>query len=138
MTLRDDLIRDEGSIPYGYKDSLGYLTLGVGFLIDKNQGGDLPDQVRDFWLDYLIAQKEKELDRAFPWAAGLPEPVRRGLLNMLYNLGLSRLQGFHNMLAALQAGDWEKAATEALASSWAAQVGERAIRIAALFRGPHG
>jgi hypothetical protein len=38
------------------------------------------------------------------------------------------------MLAALKDRDFEEAAAQALASKWATQVGQRAIRIAQLFR----
>lgn len=37
-------------MPHAYQDSLGYWTIGVGFLIDGRKGGRLPDAVRDFVL----------------------------------------------------------------------------------------
>lgn len=43
--IKKQLIRDEGNVPYAYSDSLGYLTIGVGFLIDKRKGGRLPEAV---------------------------------------------------------------------------------------------
>ena len=39
-----------------------------------------------------------------------------------------------HVIAALKAGDYERAAVEALDSKWARQVGARADRIAALYR----
>jgi lysozyme len=39
------------------------------------------------------------------------------------------------MLRALQLGDFETAAAECLASKWAEEVGDRAIRIAKVIRG---
>ena len=39
------------------------------------------------------------------------------------------------MIAAIKAGDWDRAAIEALDSRWAAQVGDRATEIAAMLRG---
>jgi lysozyme len=53
---------------------------------------------------------------------------------MCFNLGMPRLRQFRNMLAALEAGDFETAAREALDSRWAGQVGARAERIAAQIR----
>lgn len=35
--LKKQLIRDEGDVPYAYQDSLGYWTIGAGFLIDKRK-----------------------------------------------------------------------------------------------------
>ncbi len=60
---------------------------------------------------------------------------------MAYNLGVHGLLGFSKMLSALHAGDYATASSEALASAWAGQVGDRAKRIAALFMagaGPNG
>ena len=45
------------------------------------------------------------------------------------------LAAFRRMRAAIAAGDWDAAATEALDSRWARQTGRRATDIAALLRG---
>jgi len=54
---------------------------------------------------------------------------------MCFNLGWPRLSRFEKMLEALKAKDFDTAATEALDSKWADQVGDRAKRIAEVFRG---
>jgi GH24 family phage-related lysozyme (muramidase) len=41
-----------------------------------------------------------------------PDCVQAALFDMAFNLGLSGLLKFHNLLAACDAGDWEKAASE--------------------------
>jgi len=64
-----------------------------------------------------------------------PPDVRRALLNMAYQLGVSGLLNFSKMLTALQAGDREEAAREALDSLWAKQTPNRARRVALLLRG---
>ena len=48
--------------------------------------------------------------------------------------GVPRLMGFRRMWAARAAADYETAATAALDSRWARQVGARATRVAALIR----
>ena len=58
----------------------------------------------------------------------------RLLISMAFNLGEPRLAGFRRMRAAIAAGDWHRAASEALASRWARQTGRRAIHIAELMR----
>lgn len=130
MSIRDDLIRDEGIRLKPYKDSLGVLTLGIGRNLD-DVGISEEEALR--LLDNDIVKAEKELDRVESWWRSRPECVQRGLLNMCFNLGISRLSGFKKMLAALHAGDFDTAAAEALKSQWADQVGERAVRIANLF-----
>ena len=47
---------------------------------------------------------------------------------MVYNLGITRLLKFKKMLAALDSGDYELAATEMLDSRYARQVKGRAKR----------
>ena len=48
---------------------------------------------------------------------------------------LDGLRTTGNVSAAIAAGDWDAAATEALDSRWARQTGRRATDIAALLRG---
>ena len=48
---------------------------------------------------------------------------------MCFNLGRPRLSNFKKFLAALEEGDYEKAAVEMMDSRWASQVGDRAVRL---------
>lgn len=132
--LRDQLIRDEGDVPYAYQDSLGYWTIGVGFLIDRRKGGRLPDAVRDFWLDYEITEKRKDLERRIPWITALDQTRQDCLLNMAFNLGVEGLLSFKNTLSLVQSGQYEKASVEMLKSRWATQVGNRAKRLSEQMR----
>ena len=56
------------------------------------------------------------------------------LADMCFNLGINRLLGFKNTLAAIKAGDYEAAADGMLASMWAKQVGKRAHRLIKMMR----
>jgi lysozyme len=132
--IREDLIRDEGFVPHVYKDHLGFDTLGYGFLVDQRRGGGIPQEVANFWLDYLIAQNYVELVRRAPWIAVQPEPVKRALQNMAYQLGINGLLNFQRTMAAIQSGDYKLAADHALNSRWAQQTPARAKRIADLIR----
>lgn len=132
--LAADLERDEGRRAHAYTDSEGYLTIGIGHLIDRRKGGELPDHIIDELLQHDITAVVRALNDALPWWRRLSEARRRALANMAFNLGIGGLLGFRRMLAALQASDYERAAAEALDSKWARQVGDRAERIAALIR----
>ncbi len=132
--LRDDLTRDEGCVRHAYKDSEGWWTIGIGHLIDERQGGRLPDHIINLLLDHDIATARADLNAIAPWWVSRPENIRRGLVNMAFNLGRWKLSGFKKMFAALQDGDYHLASAEALDSRWAYQVGPRANRIAKLFR----
>ncbi len=134
MDIKKQLMRDEGRINHAYRDSLGFLTIGVGFLIDKDKGGRIPDAVVDFWLDYEIAEKRKELFSRAPWIKNLDKVRQDALLNMAFNLGVNGLLGFKNTLALLRMGRYEEAANEMLNSKWANQVGDRAKRLSQQMR----
>ncbi len=82
-----------------------------------------------------------DLDRNLKWWPSAPDPVKRGLSNMAFNMGWPRLSKFTNMLAAGAAKDYARMADEALDSKWAHQVDKtlgdgkgRADFIADLFR----
>lgn len=129
--LKADLVRDEGHRRKPYICTAGKVSIGIGHNLD-----DLG--ISDRIIDLLYEEDERlalsDLDRHAPWWRGMQEPARRALANMSFNLGWPKLSEFKRMLAALQAGDYELAATEALDSRWANQVGDRADRIADLYR----
>lgn len=131
VALRADLIRDEGEHFKPYRCTAGKLTIGVGRNLDDV---GITQAESRFMLETNIAQVVEQFDQALPWWRSLSEARQRALLNMGFNLGLPRLLGFKRMLAALQQGDYRTAALQALDSTWAKQVGERAQRIAALIR----
>jgi len=129
--LREDLKRDEGVKNFPYRDTENILTIGCGRnLEDRGVSDDEIDLMLTNDLKWVI----QDLDRNLPWWRGMPVSKQRALANMVFNLGYPRLSGFKKMLAALKAGDWSEAATQALDSRWARQVGDRAQRVAELIR----
>lgn len=133
IALFKELEEDEGRVPYAYQDHKGYWTAGVGFLIDKEKGGRIPEPVIDFWLQYLVEDREKQLDQYIPWWRKLSDARQRALIQMSYQLGVSGLLGFPKMLKALQEGNWGEAYRQALDSKWAkTDTPERAQKVAAM------
>jgi lysozyme len=125
--LAQELDRDEGRETLPYVDTVGKITIGVGRnLTDR---GLSPDEI-DYLLQNDIDLVVREMAQAFPWAARMTPARQRVLANMLFNLGLVRLRGFRNTLAAMERGDYRAAAAGMLASKWARQVGARATRLA--------
>jgi len=129
--LFDDLVRDEGLKLEIYKCTAGKLTIGVGRNIEDR--GITTSEAR-LLLANDVDIISDELTTKFPWWVSMPEPAQRALANMAFNLGVPRLSQFKNMLSALEKGDYNVAAKEALDSNWAKQVGDRANRIAKVFR----
>lgn len=137
MSWYDDAIadvkRDEGCSLTAYQDQGGVWTIGYGHTAGVKEGDIITQATADFWLARDIDAAEQELLKLVDWFATSPETVRRGLLNMCFNLGWPKLSQFTKMLAAGAAGSWGLMGTEALNSVWALQVGDRAGRIAKLF-----
>ena len=128
------LKEDEGWSPYVYKDTLGFDTIGYGFLVDARKGQGLPKTIAEAWLIRLITDDREELLTRLPWIEDQPENVQIALSCMCYQLGINGLVRFQRMLKALFDGDREQAAFEALNSKWASQTPERAKRMAKLLR----
>lgn len=127
MTLQEQLIRDEGLSLKPYRDSVGKLTIGAGRNLD-DVGVSREEALMLLAND--IQNAEDRLAETFPWAPGLDTPRYSVLVNMTFNMGIGRLQGFKKFFAALQNKDWHRAAAEMLDSEWAKEVGPRATRLA--------
>lgn len=127
MTLREQLLRDEGCRLKPYRDSAGKLTIGIGRNLDDT-GLSLAEA--ESLLDADITRASAQVYARIPWAIRLDEVRRAALVNMAFNLGVEGLLGFTRALAAMEKGDWGRAAHEMLSSAWHDQVGMRAERLA--------
>jgi lysozyme len=138
MDILSQLQRDEATRLFPYLDCCGKpwrqctcakkgkLTIGIGRNLDDNgirSNEALVMEQND--VDAVDAR----LSQRLPWTNQLDAARRGVLLNMAFNMGIGGLLQFHNMLAAVQAGDWAKAAAEMKESTWAKQVGARADRL---------
>lgn len=116
--LRQQLVRHEGLKLSAYADHLGYLTIGVGRLIDARKGGRITEPEAMLLLDNDINGCLEDLSR-FAWFASL-DPVRaRAVIDMRFQLGPGGMRGFTQMLAALERRDYAVAALHARQSKWA-------------------
>jgi lysozyme len=105
-----------------YKDSLGYLTIGVGRNLDHV---GITQAEAMMMLERDIAVAETELRKTWPTlfqTEHLDEARRDAMVNLCFNMGISRLSGFKKLIAALEAREWDTAAKEAKDSRWATQV----------------
>ena len=126
-----ELSRDEDVRTKPYKDSVGKLTIGVGRNLDDK---GLSKAEINILLNNDINDCESDLDREMPWWRQLSDNRQRVLLNMCFNLGITRLKGFKSMLRDIQNGLYDQAAVEMIDSLWARQVGGRAVRLAKLMK----
>lgn len=125
MALIDRVSKEEGYKSHPYKDSLGILTIGLGFNIDVSGPGLTLEECKAV-LTIRLAHLRADVALALPWTDKLDEVRFDVLEDMAYNMGLKRLLGFHRMLAMVEAGNFEGAAAAGLESKWATQVGQRA------------
>ena len=135
--LRHQLEQDEGIVHEIYLCPTGHPTFGVGHLItedDPEHWMDVGTPVSDervqqaFNSDINIAMGECTALYGDNWF-DLPGEVKSILINMMFNLGRTRLGKFKKMNAAIKSGDWEEAAKEGRDSLWYRQVTNRAERL---------
>jgi lysozyme len=134
VTVDHDLLvlvkRHEGFRARPYHDSRGYITVGYGFCLDT---WPLSEAEAEVILEMRLRDVIYELSEQ-PWWETLSDRQQRALVDMSYNLGIAGVLRFHEMIAAIEAGDWDRAAAAMLNSTWARQVGSRAKDDAAMLR----
>ena len=123
--------RNEGLSYLPYRCSAGALTIGYGHNLEA-RGIDIT--VAELLLKQDLEIAEKEVKNAFIWWPKLDDARMGVLVEMCFNMGISRLVGFKKMLATVEAGDYKTAAQEMLASKWAVQVGRRAVELAKIMQ----
>lgn len=122
----------EGFVPHAYKDSEGYLTIGYGRLIDKSLGGGITKEEANYLLLNDIKNKTSEIRKALPWFDTLTDSQQRALVNMTFQMGITRLLGFRKALTALKNKDLHTAQKEFLDSKWARQTPIRVLEVSAM------
>ena len=128
---QDGIKKDEGFSAKPYKCTAGKLTIGYGRNIEDI--GVSEDEAQ-YILNNDISYCYNKLKAVFPFFETLSKPKQYVLINMCYNIGITRLAGFKRMLAELSQGNYNQAASEMLNSRWAAQVPNRAARLAEIMK----
>ena len=126
--------RHEGVKSKVYLCSAGYETIGVGRNISES-GLGLSDDEIDYLLQNDIQRVKEELKDTYFWFGALCEARQDAMIDICFNLGLTRLRGFVKALEAMSREQFDVAADEFMDSKWAQQVGTRAIRVTEMIRG---
>jgi lysozyme len=122
MNLITKLIAHEGLIQHAYEDSLGYLTIGVGTLIDKRKGGQLTVPECMYLLDNRINIARASL-QSYRWFNNLDVVRQDVCVEMVFNMGLHGLLEFTQMISALINRNYKQASIDFLNSLEARQIG---------------
>ena len=117
--------KNEGLRLHPYLDTTGHVTIGWGRNLDN--GIRVNEAELMFENDY--EQTVKELEQ-FDWYLMQPPGVQFALINMNFNLGITKLLQFKGMIGHLKEKNYTAAAQHALDSLWAKQVHQRAKDIA--------
>ena len=128
--LRQLLIKHEGYEGHPYSDSVGKVTIGIGRnLTDR---GVLPTEI-DMMFDHDVDYFFNFLSDKFVWFPKLNEARQIALVDMCF-MGTKTFMQFEKMIAALEMGDYERAAEEITNSKYAGEVGQRAIDLSNIIR----
>ena len=132
--LNEQLKRDEGEVLSAYPDSLGYMTIGVGRLIDKRRNGGITPEESAYLLNNDIKRKTAEVFKALPWVKDLDQIRLNVLINMAFQLGTDGLLAFKTTLSLVQGGNYDQAARNMILSKWHTQTPARCERLAKQMR----
>jgi lysozyme len=124
--LIEQVKRHEGFRSKVYQCSAGKNTIGYGRNLDDV--GITVEEAEDLLYSDLLNARIEVSSRIKP-AKKLVGARFDVLVNMAFNLGISRLLLFKRMIAAIEKGDYEAASDEMLSSKWARQVGSRAVEL---------
>lgn len=117
--LTELIIRHEGLKLHPYRDTNGYLTIGVGRNLDTS--GISADEAYAL-LDHDITRCQLEL-LPYLWYSNLDETRRGVIVELTFNVGLTKVLEFKKMITALKLLDFKTASKELGESTWATQVG---------------
>ena len=144
--------RHEGRRNKVYKDSLGIPTIGIGYNLRNatakqdlaKVGANLKEVLRGKELseDQVNELFRMSLDRSlkdaksyYPEFDKLADAAKGVLVDMSFNLGLTKLKGFKDLKSALGRGNYNAAADAMIDSAWYKQVKTRGVRLVNIMRG---
>jgi len=126
--LKDHIKEYEGLSNVLYKCTSHKLSIGYGRnLEDVGISKDEAEYLLKNDIDIALDEVSEHFDMP-----NLPEPAQIVLVDMCFNMGISRLLNFRNMIKAIEQDEWDKAADELLDSKYAAQTKRRARMNASL------
>ena len=122
----------EGFRSTAYQCSEGYWTIGYGRKIEGDKG--ITNEEAEFLLSNDARQSSDQLLKNVNLPDKITHAQRMALTAMVFQLGIGSFRKFRKMIAAVEKGEWEKAADEALDSKWAIQTPARAKEVAEILR----
>lgn len=126
------LEKEEGNVLHVYTDHLGYLTLGVGRLVDVRKGGGISKEESRYLLNNDMDKFHIECGHRFPWFCDLDQARQQVIVCMAFQLGTDGVAKFSNMISCIKRKDFMKAAQEMIDSKWNEDTPQRCARMASI------
>ncbi|KKM89778.1 hypothetical protein LCGC14_1245310 [marine sediment metagenome] len=123
MSITGMIIRHEGLRLKPYLDSVGKLTIGVGRNLDDM---GISKEEAMFLLRNDLKRVMTEARGSLPFYDELSIVRQDVILDMVFNLGITRFLGFKKMIRALKKENYKEASVEMKKSKWYQQVPNRA------------
>ena len=139
MTLIEKIKENEGFKERIYEDSLGMPTVGYGFLLTALtadelalNGGKAEPMSKDV-ADKILKLKLEKLTAAvfatFNWLKEKPKNIQEVVIEMAYQLGVSKVKKFVTTMHHIRTGEYEAAYQSGMKSLWAKQTPNRAKKV---------
>ena len=139
MTLIEKIKENEGFKERIYEDSLGMPTVGYGFLLTALtadelalNGGKAEPMSKDV-ADKILKLKLEKLTAAvfatFNWLKEKPKNIQEVVIEMAYQLGVSKVKKFVTTMHHIRTGEYEAAYQSGMNSLWAKQTPNRAKKV---------
>jgi len=145
MNLHDLIKKHEGLRLKKYLCSKKHWTIGYGWNLDAhklpediaaclNVTGAITEAMAERLLNISITVATDDCRAIYPGFDVFSEARRFALIDFMFNLGSTKALKFKKTLAAIEAGDWQRAADELVDSDWFKQVGNRGPEIVGMVR----
>nr|DAI52131.1 MAG TPA: lysozyme [Caudoviricetes sp.] len=139
MTLIEKIKENEGFEDHRYEDNLGRPTIGYGFLLAALTADELAlnggkvepmsKAVADQILEIKLIKLAPSVCEAFPWLKEKPQNVQEVVIEMAYQLGVSKVKKFVTTMHHIRTGEYEAAYQSGMNSLWAKQTPNRAKKV---------
>jgi len=96
--------------------------------------GEITQDMAERLLNISVDTAARQARGIYPGFDSFSEPRRYALIDFVFNLGVGGALKFKKMRAAIEAGDWDRAADMMVQSKWYSQVGNRAKEVVGMIR----
>jgi lysozyme len=127
--LYDHTRHSEGLRLKPYRCTANKLSIGYGTNIEE-----ISLEEAEWLMQHRMNKAIAEVHKRWPFVEKMTDNRRLAIYDMAYNMGVPTFAEFKNTWAALEAGDYDKAARCAEDSKWYRQVGPRAVKIVSMIR----